>query len=200
VTEGWSIKQLHRAIMLSSTYRQSSTDRPDALAVDPENRLLSQMNRRRLDFESLRDAMLATSGRLDHTLDGPPFNLAAADGRRRTIYGLVDRQNLASMLGNFDFASPEAHAPARHLTTVPQQAMFLLNSPFVLEQARAFAQRAEHDAPDRDSRIAGMFQLAFGRPPSAAELRSSQSFLESGGTWPDLAQVLLLSNEFDFVD
>ena len=98
VTEGWSIKQLHRWIMLSSTYRQSSTDRPDALAVDPENRLLSQMNRRRLDFESLRDAMLATSGRLDHAPGGPPFNLAAADGRRRTIYGLVDRQNLASML------------------------------------------------------------------------------------------------------
>ena len=78
--------------------------------------------------------------------------------------------------------------------------MFLLNSPFVLEQARAFAQRAEQDAPERDSRIARMFQVAFGRPPIAAELRSSQSFLEAGGTWPDFAQVLLLANEFDFVD
>ena len=201
MAEGWSIKQLHRWIMLSSTYQQSSADRPDALARDPENRWLAKMNRRRLDIEPLRDAMLATSGRLDTALGGPPFNLAAADGRRRTIYGLVDRQNLIGLLGNFDFASPEAHAPTRHLTTVPQQAMFLLNSPFVLEQARAFSQRAEQDGTaDRDGRIARMFQLAYGRSPSDQELGSSQSFLDAGGSWPDFAQVLLLSNEFSFVD
>jgi hypothetical protein len=105
------------------------------------------------------------------------------------------------MLGNFDFASPEAHAPSRHITTVPQQALFLLNSPFVVEQAKALAQRAEQGgAAPRDDRIARMFELSLGRMPSATELQSAQSFLDAGGSWPDFAQVLLLSNEFSCVD
>ncbi len=199
VTEGWSIKQLHRWIMLSSTYQQSSADRPDAVAHDPENRLLSRMNRQRLDFESMRDAMLAKAGHLDPTVGGPPVDLNALDCRRRTIYGLVDRQNLSSMLRDFDFASPDAHTQARHITTVPQQALFLLNNPLVLEQATALAERTEA-ATDSEARIARMFELALGRPANADELRSGKAFLAAGGSWPDFAQVLLLSNEFIFVD
>ncbi len=201
VTEGWSIKQLHRWMMLSSTYQQSSADRPDAVARDAENRLLARMNRQRLDFESLRDAMLATAGRLDPALGGPPVDLADPDCRRRTLYGLVDRQNLVGMLGAFDFASPDAHTPVRHVTTVPQQALFLLNSPLVIEQAKALAGRiAASETSQPDERIASMFRLALGRQPSADEVRSAKAFLAAGGSWPDFAQVLLLSNEFIFVD
>jgi mono/diheme cytochrome c family protein len=203
VSEGWSIKQLHRWMMLSNTWQQSSADRPDAVPVDPENRLLSRMNRQRLDFESLRDAMLATAGRLDPALFGPPVDLAALDCRRRTLYGLVDRQNLSSMLRNFDFASPDAHTPTRHVTTVPQQALFLLNDPLVVEQAAALAERTSAapgaaDLPEQ--RIVRMFQLALGRQPSAEEMRSAKSFVAAGGSWPDFAQVMLLSNEIIFVD
>ncbi|HTU26235.1 MAG TPA: DUF1553 domain-containing protein [Pirellulales bacterium] len=204
VQEGWSIKQLHRWILLSSTYQQSSADRPDAAARDPENRLLARMNRQRLEFESLRDAMLAAAGRLDPTVGGPPVDLAAADNRRRTMYGLVDRQNLAGMLGNFDFASPDTHTPLRHMTTVPQQALFLLNNPLVVAQAAALAERTAasgaQETPATDERIVAIFRLALGRLPSADEMRSAESFLAAGGAWPDFAQVLLLSNEFIFVD
>ncbi len=159
------------------------------------------MNRRRLDFESLRDAMLVAAGRLERAVGGPPVDLGAADCRRRTVYGFVDRQNPVSMLGTFDVASPDAHTPLRHMTTVPQQALFLLNGPMVLAQARAFSERADVAAlDDRDRRIARMFELACGRQPQAGELESVRAFLISGGSWADFAQVLLASNEFSFVD
>ncbi len=156
--------------------------------MDPENRLLSRMNRQRLDFESLRDAMLATSGRLDRTLGGPPVDLAAADCRRRTIYGLVDRQNLASMLQQLRFCQPRgAHLPRGTLPRFRSRPCFCSTVRFVLEQARAFAQRAEQGGPEqREQRIARMFQLALGRPASAEELRSAKSFLDAGGSWPEL--------------
>ena len=218
VSEGWSIKQLHRWMMLSSTYQQSSADRPDAVARDPENRLLARMNRQRLDFESLRDAMLATAGRLDLALGGPPVDLAAADCRRRTLYGLVDRQNLSSMLRPFDFASPDAHTPTRHVTTVPQQALFLLNSPLVLEQAAALAERtatapadaapaetspaetapAEAVQTDEPSPACSAWPWAGSRAARKRD-RPARSWLRAV-PGPNFAQVMLLSNEFIFVD
>ena len=201
VAEGWSIKRLHRWILLSSTYQQASAERPECAELDPGNRWLWRMNRRRLDFESLRDAMLATSGRLDQSLGGPPIELTAADARRRTVYGRIDRQDPAGMLATFDFASPDAHTPVRHLTTVPQQALFLLNGPLILAQAAAFAERPDvAGIAARDPRIERMYRLALGRPPQPAELESIRAFLTAGGTWADLAQVLLASNEFSFVD
>ena len=107
----------------------------------------------------------------------------------------------SSMLRNFDFASPDAHTPVRHVTTVPQQALFLLNGPLVLQQATALAERTRRPRQSQpDERIARMFQLALGRQPSADEMRSAKSFLDAGGSWPDFAQVMLLSNEFSFVD
>src|SRR5205823_490597 len=89
VTDGWSLKKLHRRIMLSATYRQSSQDNPTCRIADPENRLLWRMSRRRLTFEEIRDSVLATAGRLDDTVGGPPIDLSRAGVRRRTVYGTV---------------------------------------------------------------------------------------------------------------
>ena len=144
VKDGWSVKKLHRLILLSDTYRQRSDDRPECVKVDPENRLLWKFNRQRLDFEAMRDSMLAVAGRLDVTIGGPAVDLLAQPFvPRRTVYGFIDRQNLPGLFRTFDFASPDTHAPQRYTTTVPQQALFLMNSPFAVQQAKAIAARPE---------------------------------------------------------
>jgi mono/diheme cytochrome c family protein len=200
MSDGWSIKRLHRSIVLSSTYQQASDYREDGFMKDPENRLLWRMNRQRLDVESLRDAMLMTAGRLDLKAGGPPIDLADSGATRRSVYGRIDRANLPGFLGTFDFASPESHSPLRYVTSVPQQSLFLLNSQFVLRQANALVEREDLNTADTVERINRMYLLAFGRKPDANELASNQKFVETGGTWQELAQVLLLSNEFNFVD
>ena len=171
IADGWSTKKLHRRILLSETYRQSSDDVAASRAVDPENRLLWRANRRRLDWESMRDSLLAVSGLLDPTIGGRavPFT-----GTRRTIYGYVDRLNIPGMLRAFDFASADQSSPQRHQTTVPQQALFLMNSPFLREQARGLAKRTA-GAPDR---IAALYRLILGREPSEEEVRLGRAFLE----------------------
>jgi mono/diheme cytochrome c family protein len=143
--DGWSTKALHRRILLSAAYRQRSDGprEPAAVArarqIDPENRLLWRMNVRRLTFEEMRDTLLAVSGQLDRRLGGRSTELFPADGGnvRRTLYGLVDRQFLPDALRIFDFANPDLHIPQRNETSVPQQALFLLNHPFAADQARA---------------------------------------------------------------
>src|SRR5207248_3759301 len=110
--DGWSLKKLHRLIVLSSTYQQSSEDNPAARSKDPENMLLWRMNRQRLDYEALRDALLAVAGSLDEKLGGPAVELAQQPfATRRTIYGFVDRQNLPGQMRIFDFANPDTHSP-----------------------------------------------------------------------------------------
>ncbi len=212
MAEGWSIKKLHRWIVLSNTYCQSSgtTDTmPEvseavrkARSVDPENRLLWHMNRRRLDFEQLRDSLLAVSGQLEETHGGRAVELFKEPfSRRRTIYGFIDRQNLPGPLRSFDFASPDAHCPMRHTTTVPQQALFLMNSAFVLQQAQALARRA--DAANPSQRINQIYRFALSRPPTNEEERLGLDFLgdkPGEDDWARYAQVLLASNEFIFVD
>ncbi len=144
VESGWSVKKMHRLILLSAAYRQSSDDHVQAAAIDPENVLLWRMNRSRLEFEPLRDSLLAIAGRLDPRLGGLPVDITQAPfPPRRSIYGFIDRQNLPGLFRSFDLASPDTATPKRHATTVPQQALFLMNSPFVIEQARAFAARAD---------------------------------------------------------
>ncbi|HMF17338.1 MAG TPA: PSD1 and planctomycete cytochrome C domain-containing protein, partial [Gemmataceae bacterium] len=134
--DGWSIKKLHRRIMLSQAYQQKSDDRPECLAADPDNRLLWKMNRRRLDFEAMRDALLAVGGKLDRRIGGPSVsNITAPGSTRRTLYGHLDRLNLPGLYRTFDFPSPDATSAQRDLTTVPQQALFMMNNPFVLECA-----------------------------------------------------------------
>jgi hypothetical protein len=174
---GWSTKKLHRLILLSDAYKQSSDDNAAARAVDPENRLLWRANRRRLDWESMRDSFLAASGKLDPALGG---RAAPFTSPRRTVYGYVDRLNIPGMLRAFDFASVDAHSPQRHQTTVPQQALFLMNSPFLVEQSRGLAKRAA-DAPDR---VRSLYRLVLGRDPSDDERRLGEKFLDQPGPAP----------------
>ena len=137
VASGWSVKTLHRRIMRSSTYQQRSKACADGLQHDPENRLLWRFNRQRLDFEAMRDSVLAVSGSLDPIIGGPAVPITDPPfTTRRTIYGFIDRQNLDGLYRTFDFAVPDATSPRRFVTTVPQQALFLMNSPFLHEQSR----------------------------------------------------------------
>lgn len=205
---GWSLKSLQRKIVLSSVYQQSSQEYPAAQAVDPENRLLSHMPRQRLDFEAIRDSLLAAAGVLDPMLDGRPIDdVTALDNRRRTIYSMVNRNDLPGVFRSFDFADPDTSAPERPQTTVPQQALFGLNSPFVIEQARRLAARS-HAAADNDpGRLQELYRRAYARDPSPAEAGLALQFVQNAPTqdvklspWDRLAQVLLLTNEFVFVD
>jgi hypothetical protein len=210
VAEGWSVKKLHKLIMLSSVYQQSSDVPAATLKADPENRLLSHMNRRRLDFEALRDSLLVVAGQLDPRLGGPPLEMfEGKSSNRRTVYGFIDRQNLPGLLRTFDFANPDTSNPQRYETTVPQQALFLMNSPFVIEQARQLLKRREiADLKEPVDRIRMLYRLAYGRSPDADELALGRRFLQTtsanAGTgltpWEQYAQALLLANEFVFVD
>ncbi|MBI1914480.1 MAG: DUF1553 domain-containing protein [Planctomycetes bacterium] len=201
-------------LMLSAVYQQASFDRPKCRRVDTDNRLLWRFNRRRLDLEAMRDALLAVSGRLDHRMLGRPVD-AAGDPRnaRRTVYGLVDRQSLPGLYRSFDFASPDQSAERRPRTTVPQQALFGMNAPFMLEQARsltAWAEVAQQSDPAR--RVTALYQHVLCRRPDATEVRLALDFVaaaekgrkQPGGSrlepWQQLAQVLLLTNEMMFVD
>jgi hypothetical protein len=210
VEDGWSIKKMHRLIMLSRVYQQTSDDRSDASALDPENRYLWKFNRQRLDLEALRDSLLAASGKLDLKMGGPAVDILQAPfSGRRTLYGFIDRQNLPGLFRMFDFASPDTSSPQRHQTTVPQQALFLLNSPFVLEQARHLLRRPEMTLQaSSEDRVRNLYRLVYGRLPDRDEVSLAARFLagaeaavSTGLTpWERYAQALLLANEFVFVD
>ena len=206
---GWSTKQLHRLIVLSATYQQSSDANSKNLVVDPENHYVHHMNRRRLDFESLRDTLLATSGKLDLQVGGLPVDLVSEPfPTRRTVYGLIDRQNLPGVFRTFDFANPDVSNQGRFFTTVPQQALFLMNSPFVIQQAQQLVKREEiARARNEREKIGAMYELLWQRPAEASELKQAERFLalQSSSTaalspLEKYAQVLLLSNELMFVD
>ena len=182
VQSGWSLKALHRTILLSATYRQSSADREEGRRADPENQLLWRMNRQRLEIEALRDAMLTASGKIDFTAGGVPFSLTAEPSvPRRSVYGFIERGRIPAVLNAFDFASPDQHAPMRFTTTVPQQALFFLNSPFVAEQSRALAAQLESGATkessDAAARIRRLYRQIFGRQPEPRELEAGLKFV-----------------------
>ncbi|MFM8336273.1 MAG: PSD1 and planctomycete cytochrome C domain-containing protein, partial [Opitutaceae bacterium] len=168
---GWSVKRLHRAIVLSRTYRQSGAVSAVTLAADPENRYLTRFSRRRLEFEALRDTLLVAAGRLDPQVGGLPVDLLAEPfPGRRTVYGVIDRQNLPGMFRTFDLPNPDVSSAQRFPTTVPQQALFLLNSPFALEMARAAAARATPAAAGASgAEIEALFRLVHQRRPDAEE-------------------------------
>jgi len=169
--QGWSIKQLHRVMLLSSTYRQASL-------TDPENRLLHCFPRQRLDFEALRDALLAVSGKLDLTPGGQPVDILGEPfSGRRTVYGFIDRQNLPGIFRTFDFANPDVSSAGRFTTTVPQQALFLMNSPFVIEQARALAAAVESPGDAPPERIHALYARTLQRAPAPDELELALAFV-----------------------
>jgi hypothetical protein len=179
--EGWSVKKLQKWIMLSSAYQQSSADRSDARAVDPENKLLWRMNRQRLDFESLRDATLFVSGQLDFTVGGLPFSLTSLPAvPRRTAYAYIQRGHLPGELNAFDFASPESHVPQRSLTTVPQQALYLMNSPFIMEESKHLVARREiGSAPNDRTRVDALYRLIYGRAATSDEVQMALDYIKN---------------------
>ncbi|HEY7308503.1 MAG TPA: PSD1 and planctomycete cytochrome C domain-containing protein [Gemmataceae bacterium] len=200
---GWSIKKLHRLIVLSAAYQQASADRPDGRRVDPENALVWKMNRRRLDFEATRDALLAVSGRLDHKSGGPPVKDIWSASGRRTVYGFIDRLQVPGLFRSFDFPSPDASSPRRDTTTIPQQALFLMNNPFVIDCARKLVQLPEIAAEkDCSRRVEYLYRRLYGRAPTTQEINLAREF--TGGMestrWIRYAQGLLMSNEFTFLD
>jgi mono/diheme cytochrome c family protein len=208
----WSLKALHREILLSSTFRQSSQQQAECVEVDPENRLFWRANRRRLELEAMRDAMVAVTGRLDATMGGRPVNLTTSPyALRRAVYGFIDRQDLPGMFRIFDFANPDQSSPKRPRTTVPQQALFLMNSAFAIEQAKAIASLPDVAAAKDDrQRINLMYKAVLARLPSQEEMAIGEQFVASVDSdqqkeiklnpWEQYAQVLLLTNEFMFVD
>jgi hypothetical protein len=203
VASGWSLKRLHRQIMGSDAWRRSSASQPANQAQDPDNAVLWRMNRRRLEIEPWRDAMLAVSGRLDEALGGKPADLSDRGNRRRTLYGAVSRHNLDPVLRLFDFPDPNLTADRRPTTIVPLQQLYVLNSEFVAEQSQGLAERAMGASADDEARIRRAYELVFGRLPSDRELELGRAYLQQTDdekAWEYYAQALLSSNEFAFVD
>jgi hypothetical protein len=185
---GWSIKRLHKTIMLSAAYQQSSVASVKALQDDSENRLISHQNRQRLDFEAMRDSLLFASGQLDQSVGGRAVDILAQPfSHRRTIYGFIDRQNLPSMFRAFDFASPDQHAPMRFANTVPQQALFMMNSPFIIEQSRALAGGVASATLSPEQKICTLYQKVFARNPSQDEIKLGLSFINAEASPSTLA-------------
>jgi mono/diheme cytochrome c family protein len=186
MSEGWSIKKLHRAMMLSSVYQQASDTRADAAQADPDNRLLWHMNRRRLDFEAMRDSLLAVAGQLDQTMGGLGVELTKEPyAKRRAVYGLIDRQNLPGLFHTFDFATPDATSPQRHVTTVPQQALFMMNNPFVVQQAQALVAKPEFQPQQAyEAQIQELYGRVLARKANANEVDAGLRFIMNAITNP----------------
>jgi len=179
MTNGWNIKKIHRLIMLSSVYQESSVDNPRYEVTDPGNRLLWRANIRRLEFEPLRDSLLAIGGTLDTNLYGKPVDMRLhADSTRRTIYDYVDRAYIPDVMINFDFATPDMVTGIRHVTTVPQQALFLMNSPLVINLARRLVAMPEFvDNVDDNARLNFLYERIYQRPPTAEETQLGLEFV-----------------------
>ncbi len=185
VANGWSLKKLHREILLSTTWQQSSRDRPDAREVDPENRRLWKMNRQRLGLEVMRDSMLAVTGELELGYRGPAIAQSPGDpsGRRRTMYGFIGRDLLDGLYRVFDFPSPDLSSPERSRTTVPQQTLFLLNSRFLLVRADALARSTRGEGElhvEKAERVRQLFRRILSRDPTDEDLALALAFVESG--------------------
>ena len=210
----WSLKRLHRLILRSSTWQMSSRMDAAAFAMDADNRLLWRMNPRRMDVEAWRDLLLSATGELDLTVGGPPVE-SLLSSPRRTLYGAVsrngDRYASDSFLRLFDFPLPRATSEGRGTTIVPQQSLFLMNSPFMAARARALAARLERDADNDSARIDLACQLLYGRPASSDDVQLGLEFLNSPAEsspaateqltrWQQYAQVLLSTSEVMYVE
>ena len=214
---GWSLKSMHRTIMLSTTYQMSSNIAPSVVERDPENRLLSRQNRRRLEAEPVRDSILFVGGGLDPTMGEMASNV---DAKRRAIYLPVDRAALYEMFSTFDYVETANHIEQRPVTTVPNQALFLLNSPMVHEQARRLIERLslpDHHVPisDLGSVVSDMFVRLYSRDANGDEISRAIRFLEQSQealvhvaddrerrlqAWAALCRTLIAGNEFVYVE
>ena len=204
VANGWSIKWLHREILLSATWRQASVA-PESETKDPDNRHYARMTRRRLDVEAWRDSMLWASGGLEAAVGGASEDLEKATSRRRTIYGSIHRRDINKMLRLHDFPDPAAHAGKRARTTTPLQMLFTLNGPFMQRQSDALAERLlEAAGRSVEARVGVAYERLFQREPNEREASLAASFLKGRENdrkaWAEYAQALLGGNEFLYVD
>lgn len=208
VENDWSVKALHRLILTSATYQSSSAFNRAAFDRDGDNRLLWRMTPRRMDVEAWRDSLLSVTGELDATTGGPAVDNIAAS-KRRTLYAKVSRNApLASdkFLRLFDFPIPRATAAQRTANVVPQQFLFMLNSRFMLERARALATRLEQETAEPPVRVARAYSLLYGRAPTAREQAVAATYLAgeppANGQltrWQQYCQALLSANEFMYI-
>jgi hypothetical protein len=214
---GWSVKRLVRRIVLSRAYAMSAAHDGAAAKADPENRLLWRANRRRLDAEVIRDAMLHVAGRLDRRMGGSAVaglgeqainntskgGLPTADNLRRGVYLPVVRNDLPALFEVFDFADPDVGIGRRDTTTVPTQALFLLNSPFVRAAAAAAATRLLAEPGGDAERVDRLYRRALGRRPTAQEVDRFLAFVGEGGrvrAWAAACQAVMGCTEFRFVE
>ncbi len=224
VRSGWSVKAMHRMILLSRTYQMSSADNDADRAIDPADEGLWRYDRRRLDAEAIRDALLAVSGALDRSPAGPhpfpptnawnftqhnPFQ-AVYETNHRSVYLMTQRTRRHPFLALFDGADPNASTAQRNTTTVPTQALYFLNDPFVHDQADKFAARLLQGAPDDAARIDLAHRLAYGRPATLEETRTAELYLrkymqglpekQAAAAWASYCRVLFAANEFIYID
>jgi hypothetical protein len=211
----WSLKHIHRLIVTSATYKQASTATADGLAKDGGGRLLWRYPPRRLEAEAIRDSILAVSGKLDLTAGGPGFDLFEPNTNyvkvytpkkefgpaefRRMIYQQKPRMQLDDTFGAFDCPDAGQAAPKRNASATPLQALNLLNSPFVTQQAEFFAERVKAGAKEPAEQVRTAFRLAFQREPSDKELSAAAKVVEAHGLAP-VCRALLNANEFLYVD
>ncbi len=193
IANGWSLKWLHREIMLSATYRQASKPRTDAAALDEENKWLWRMQPRRMDAEAIRDSLLQAAGLLKLEMHGPSQNLDNLDNTRRTVYGRINRGSTSDILRLYDFPNPFQTSPTRGLTITPLQELFVLNSPFIKQLSSALAKAVEPEV-DPAARVRSLYRKILLRDPSVAERKVALNYLSSASL-EQFAQVLLATNE-----
>lgn len=212
----WSIKSLHRRIMLSDVYQQAAIENAANRDVDPDNTLLWRMPRRRLEMEAMRDALLTVSGELDPTIGGKPIELAQSPVvPRRSVYGFINRDIVSNFSSTFDGANPNSCTAKRPDTNVPQQTLYALNSEFIQDRAIRVAGLAKSAADNDDQRVRWLYQHLFAREPDGDELQLAIQYVSGAeptetatdgdasattDRWNLLAHALLASNEFIFVD
>jgi len=202
----WSLKWLHRELMLSAVYQLSASQNAHNRANDPGNVLLWRFTPQRLDIEAWRDAILSVSGSLDQTIGGPTVGKTNA---RRTLYGMVSRRDPDKTLIAFDFPDANVSSARRNVTTVPQQQLFVLNSEFIIQSAKALAARLERGASSDEQRISLVYQLAYARAATTDEVQLNLNFLRLANAqraedqlsdWEQFAHAILAANEFTWID
>jgi len=201
---GWSMKQLIREIVLSSTYRQDSTSSNANKVIDPTNNYLWRMNRRRLSVEQWRDSILAVSGNLER-IGGKSLELSDKNNKRRTVYSRISRKKLNDMLMQFDYPDANVHASARSATTTAIQKLFIMNNQFMAEQSKRLAKRVTGYKMTKSEQVHKIYSLLYSREPSATELDIAFDFLrlpsESKFTrWEQYSHALLAANEMNYID
>jgi hypothetical protein len=207
VQNGWSVKQLVREMVMSATYRQSSAGSAANAQLDEANENLWRMERRRLSIEGYRDAMMSVAGTLS-LAGGPSQDVQTAAGGKRTLYSPVSRRELNKTLALFDYPDANVHAARRSGSVTPTQKLFVMNNPFVIEQARELAKRVQTSGGDEEGRVRMAYALLFAREPGDDEMRFAREFLRETGIdahpemngWEQLCQALLATNEMLYVD